>query len=169
VKYQKKRDALATRERKQVVVDGELDRILKRHGTLTAELMVDEARDPKSRLHRYFQWDDKRAADEYRLAQARSMIAASKFVLVLEDVSPAPDGAPHRPEVRRLVSAFKGEGFKMRNQALADGDTRAKLIENFIGRLRGWCNSTVDIEELAEVRSAIEEELSKMTRERQVA
>lgn len=166
MKYQKKNDAIATRERKQVIVDSELDRLMKKHGTLTAQLMVDEARDPKSRLHKYFLWDDQEAAEKYRLVQAQSMIAASKFVLVLQDAPAAPESAPHRPEVRRLVSAFRGEGFKMRNQALDEEETRAKIIENFVGRLHGWCNSTADIQELASVRAAIAESLAALKEER---
>lgn len=162
MKYQKKNEAIATRERKQVVVDAELDRLMKKHGTVTAQLMVDEARDPKSKLHKYFLWDDREAAEKYRLVQAQSMIAASKFVLVLQDVPAAPESAPHRPEVRRLVSAFRGEGFKMRNQALGNEETRAKIVENFVGRLHGWCNATVDIEELAPVREAIFDALSTL-------
>ncbi len=166
MKYRSKNDALVPREKKQVVVDSELDRIMKKHGSLTAQIMVEEARNPKSRLHGYFLWDDKEAAEKYRLVQAQSMIAASKFVLVLQDVPPAPEGAPHRPEVRRLVSAFRGEGFKMRNQALNEDDTRAKIIENFVGRLHGWCNSTQDIAELLPIRSAILDALSGLAKER---
>lgn len=166
MKYRKKNEAIVPRERKQLIVDGELDRLMKKHGTVTAQLMVDEARDPKSRLHKYFLWDDKEAAEKYRLVQAQSMIAASKFVLVLQEVSPAPDSSPHQPEVRRLVSAFRGEGFKMRNQALKEDETRAKIIENFVGRLHGWCNATVDIEELGPVRTAIADALSEMKGER---
>lgn len=162
MKYQKKNDALATRERKQVVVDAELDRIMKKHGRLTVQLMLDEARDPKSKLHKYFLWDDQEAAEKYRQHQAQSMIAASKFVCVLRDVPSAPESAPHQPEVRRLVSAFRGEGFKMRNKALEERETRAKIIENFVGRLNGWCDATVDIEELEPVRVAIAEALSEM-------
>lgn len=155
MKYQDKQKVVATRERKQVVVDGELDRIMKKHGAITAQLMVEEARDPKSRLHKFFLWDDQEAAEKYRLVQAQSMIAASKFVCLLQDVPAAPESRPHQPEVRRLVSAFRGEGFKMRTVALKEAETRAKLVENFVGRLRGWCNATIDIDELSHVREAI--------------
>ncbi len=160
MRYQKKNEALATRERKQVVIDDELDRILKKHGKLTTQLMIDEARDPKNRLHKYFLWDDKEAAARYRHVQAQSMIAASTFVCLLQDEPAAPESVPHRPEVRRLVSAFRGEGFQMRNEALRKNETRVKIIENFVGRLHGWCNATIDIEELAPIRAAINDALS---------
>ena len=125
--------------------------------------MVESARDPKSKLHKYFLWDDQEAADKYRLAQAQSMIQASKFVVLLQEDPGAPESMPHRPEVRRLVSAFRGEGFRMRNKVLEESDTRLKLIENFVSRLRGWCDSVIDIEELDSVRVAITESLSEMT------
>lgn len=41
---------------------------------LTPKMVVDDARSPTSPLHPAFQWDDKAAAEEFRLSQARQMI-----------------------------------------------------------------------------------------------
>lgn len=43
-------------------------------GCPTPQSVVDVARDPKSALHKYFEWDDKIAGDLYRLDQARSLL-----------------------------------------------------------------------------------------------
>ena len=51
-----------------------LDRIEKKHNGITPGKVVDDARDPKSDLHDYFDWDDTRAADLYRRRQARKLI-----------------------------------------------------------------------------------------------
>lgn len=50
------------------------------HGMLTPTLVVDEARDPGHPLHSHFEWDDARAAEEYRLEQARGLIQKVKIV-----------------------------------------------------------------------------------------
>ncbi len=47
---------------------------LKKDGKLTASGILAEASNPKSPLHSLFEWDDKKAAREYRLQQARQLI-----------------------------------------------------------------------------------------------
>jgi hypothetical protein len=42
----------------------------------TAERLLEVASDPKSPIHGQFEWDDSRAAKQYRLVQARVMIAS---------------------------------------------------------------------------------------------
>jgi hypothetical protein len=53
---------------------------LRTSGRLTAERVLDVARDPGSALHDAFEWDDGVAANEYRLIQARSVIRAVVIV-----------------------------------------------------------------------------------------
>lgn len=48
---------------------------------ITAEKVVEAARDPKHPLHRDFDWDDSRAAHHYRLDQARAIIASVRVVI----------------------------------------------------------------------------------------
>lgn len=43
-------------------------------GHLVPAAVVDAARDTKSVLHRHFEWNDKAAAEKFRLDQARSLI-----------------------------------------------------------------------------------------------
>lgn len=40
-------------------------------GRCTPQALVDEARDPKSKIHRYFEWNDATAAEQYRVLQAK--------------------------------------------------------------------------------------------------
>lgn len=66
---------------KQVPVEGSRSvavrralQALERSGKLTPEQVVDAARDEASPLHVYFEWRDDKAADAYRIEQARSLI-----------------------------------------------------------------------------------------------
>jgi hypothetical protein len=161
--YLSKEEAGRKRERKQVVVDRELDRLYKKHNTITTDLVLDAASNPKHALHTYFEWDDSVAAHKYRQAQATAMILASKMVAVLkaseDDGPPQVIGGSQQVEVRRLVNAYRGGGFKMRNEALKNLDSRAALVEKKKGVLRSWCSSVVDIQELATLRKLIEKHL----------
>lgn len=56
------------------VLQQTLERLRVEHGPLTAELLVEQATDPLSPLHQYFSWDDRAAAHQYRLFQARALI-----------------------------------------------------------------------------------------------
>lgn len=52
----------------------ELDRIREKRGTLNAEDVVEESRDKGSVLHDIFEWDNEKAADSWRIEQARGLI-----------------------------------------------------------------------------------------------
>lgn len=49
-------------------------------GFLRPADVVNYARDDKSALHEYFEWDDSAAAEKYRLAQARALIRVAVVV-----------------------------------------------------------------------------------------
>lgn len=154
--YATKQQAGVKQERKSVIVDRELDRLYKIHGHLTAEIVLNAAASPKNPLNPYFEWDDAEAAIKFRLQQATNLLLGSKMVVFLnQPKNAAPIATSHPVEVRRLVSAFRGEGFRMRNEVLNDADLRAAMIEKKIGNLRGWCDETVDITELQPLRQAI--------------
>lgn len=140
---------------KQLVVDTVLDVLYKQHGSVTTEFVLEAARDLKNPLHRYFDWDDSVAAEKWRKQQALSLIMSSKYTLVLDSKQSPPAVLGALPEVRKLLNAFRGEGFKIRKDALANGDSRRALIEKWKERLRSWMRETADIDELSELREAL--------------
>lgn len=144
------------RERKAVVVDRELERIYAAHGVVSVDAVLLEAGDKAHPLHSYFEWDDKAAGEKYRRVQAYSLIMGSKFVVqLIQNGTAEVRTVKESANVRRLVSAFRGEGFKMRNEALADGDMRKAIVESKKSALRSWCKGVIDIEELSPLRTAI--------------
>lgn len=61
-----------------------LDHYKSKHGInqeLTAAEVVDAARDPKSVLHKYFDWNDKSAAHKHRVDTARRLISSVRFIV----------------------------------------------------------------------------------------
>ena len=61
----------------------ELD-LIKSKTELTPENVVDAARSPKSFLHNYFEWDDRKGAEQYRLQQARQIVNHIIEVVVIQ-------------------------------------------------------------------------------------
>lgn len=64
---------------------------------LTTDAVIDDARDPSSPLHRYFEWDDSEAAEKYRQVQAGLLIRRVRVVW-----QPSKKSEPRR--VRAFVS-----------------------------------------------------------------
>jgi hypothetical protein len=54
-------------------------------GKCTPQALVDSARDAASVLHKYFEWDDAKAAEQYRLTQARYYMRSINIEYVTEE------------------------------------------------------------------------------------
>lgn len=64
-----------TREAHTVSIRERLAFLERRDGHVAPESVLKDARNPRSPLHREFTWDDKVAAHEHRLSEARKIIA----------------------------------------------------------------------------------------------
>lgn len=62
-------------EAKLNLIRARLAKILAADGTLTPTAVLQDARSPKSPLHDEFEWDDSVAGHQYRVTQARNLIA----------------------------------------------------------------------------------------------
>lgn len=56
----------------------------KNKGKVVPKVVVDDAKQKSSPLHDYFEWDDKKAGEGYRLQQARNLINHIVEVVVIE-------------------------------------------------------------------------------------
>jgi hypothetical protein len=66
-------------------IQAALEQIRKRHkGRITRKMVVDAARRKDSPLHRYFEWNDTKAAEKYRLDQAQELITRYVVVVVVD-------------------------------------------------------------------------------------
>jgi hypothetical protein len=82
------------------IVASELRKIEQECSVITPVVVVEKAASPKSPLHNFFEWDNSVAAEQYRLWQARQLIA--KVYIVPSD---APDSEP----VRAFVNVYSEE------------------------------------------------------------
>lgn len=80
-----------------------LQKIYDEHEKLTADLLVDEARDEESPLHSRFEWDDTIAGEKYRKVQANELIRSVEIVYH-EDANGA------QQKVRAFHSVTRADG-----------------------------------------------------------
>ncbi|MCH7719151.1 MAG: hypothetical protein IIB21_06740 [Chloroflexi bacterium] len=137
---------------KAQVLGQEIERLRRRRGHLTAQLVVDAASDPASRLHGEFEWDDTAAAAAYRLEQAGYLIRA--IVIVREPQNGDP----------RIVRAFvylqddeAGPIYTSISVAMGDPAMREQVLRRAWQELEGWRRRYSEYDELAKVFSAIDE------------
>jgi len=163
--YVNKAEAGIEEDSRKKIIDRTLDQIYQRRGTITPALLLEEARNPRSEVHGFFEWDDRVAADKHRLRQATDMILASKFVAVLQSArnsrTPSADAIAAAPTVRRFLPALRGEGFRLRTEVLSDADRRKEIVKRKKAVLRSWCREVVDIDELQTLRKLILDEIGE--------
>lgn len=144
----------------------ELQRLEKDYGRLTIDLVLEQARNPKSQLHVNFEWDDAKAAEAHRRDTARRLILACRQVAVLRRPNEKPIAVEGSKVRAWLPDRREGGAFVPRNDVLANARARAARIESMRERLRSWCNEAVDIFELEPLRACILTCLAKDERNR---
>ncbi len=159
---EKKGEQLAPPEptRKEIILP-ELERIRQNGGgILTAEDVVEEAADEDSPLHPYFQWDETKAAHEYRLWQARQIISAMVVVL---------------PTQKRSVFAYvsmradrqhPAGGYMAMVEVLSNATLRQRLLNEALADLLTWEKKFHRLAELAEVFEAISSVKKKVSKKK---
>lgn len=107
---------------KAQVVGTRLESLRKKHGKLTPAIVVADAKADTSPLHPAFEWDDKKAAAEYREVQAGYIIRSVEIVVSEEG------------QEDRIVRAFANiiedddQFFTSMTVALADPTSREYVL-----------------------------------------
>lgn len=108
-----------------------LEKIQKRHkGKLSTKAVLFEARNPKSKIHPYFNWKDGEAAEKWRLHQARLLINHVEVVYIhqeIEELYPqyinilnTNEDEKEEPERAYVDHITVGNSEFLRQQALTD-------------------------------------------------
>lgn len=128
----------------------ELQSIADSHdGVLRAHDVVSFARDPSTSLHSRFEWNNGKAAHEYRLWQARQLIRVSVTMLPKVDT-----------EYRAFVSLMpdrkeEGGGYRRTIDVLTKKSSRDQLLSQALAELERLQAKYEQLEELAGVFAAI--------------
>lgn len=130
------------------VAGKELERIEKKRGKITARAIVDESKPKNAALHPCFEWDNKKAADEYRLYQARCIV--TNLVVYAEEMP-----EHHVRAFVNVESPQKGEFVNVR-AALSNEEQRARVLKDALARLMAFKREFEGLEELANVLAEID-------------
>jgi hypothetical protein len=123
-------------------------------GPLTPETVLQHARDKASPLHRHFEWNNSKAAEEYRLQQAAWLLRTVKVRVVVKDTRSSARAFiavkvdPDEPSPRLQYVSLSA--------ALDNPDWRAQMIEQALRELESFRQKYAVLSELKTVIVAIE-------------
>jgi hypothetical protein len=113
----------------------ELTRVHKSDGDLSPERVVSLAKNQHSALHRYFEWDNDKAAHQHRLTQARSLIREARVHIV-------PRTEPRERKIAVSVPANQERTLVMPpvrlGTAMSDIEVEGQLYKSAIAELAAW-------------------------------
>ena len=138
-------------------ITAELKRIAEKNaGRLFPRDVVEEARPATSPLHNSFEWDDGKAAEAWRIEQARHLIQVS--VTVLPGVS-----SPVRAFVSLTSDRRDAGGYLTIEAVLGKVDLKEKMLKDAAAELAIFISKFKGIQELVDVT----ESAKKFLRSRQ--
>lgn len=133
----------------------ELEKIRKKNdGELNPQYVVNAAKSNRHKLHKFFDWDDTSAANEYRLTQARSIIRS--IVVVRPEL---PDKEFREYHVQRSKIEPRKQTYSTTAEIMQDPEARAELLQRALGELLAVRRKFVVLQELTIVFRAIDEVL----------
>ena len=108
-------------------IQDHIRRLEKSNGTITPEMVVNDAMDPDSPLHGEFTWDKTEAAWAFWMHQARKLIASVKITIITDSKTVKTVGYTRDPS-----KSGKEQGYISVEKAREDEETsRDILIEEF--------------------------------------
>ena len=122
--------------------------------TVTAESFLKESRPKESPTHSLFEWDDKIAAEKYRLRQATTIINQIQVEVIVKENKNASVNAPAFVNVMPKATGTKGM-FVSFTDAMNNEEMRKTVLKNAISELIAFKNKYNNYQELAGVIDAI--------------
>ncbi len=136
----------------------ELEKIRKKNdGELRKADVVESAKSARHKLHRFFEWDDSKAANDHRLWQAGRLIASIEVV-----IDEAPDkGTTRQYEISRSKTDPAKQSYQRLEDVMKTADGRADLMKRALSELIAVRRRYHMLQELAivfrEIDAVIEE------------
>lgn len=140
----KKIEAIATR----------LHQLEDEHEMLTADVVVQAARDPEDILHAEFEWDDSVAAERHRMSQARQLIRRVRLEVTTLNIKIA---APHYVAV-----TSPRPGYMALGRIKTEADLSRATIRGEIRRCIAAVERARAVADVLDLRDQMEDVLSRL-------
>ena len=131
------------------VVGKHFEKLEKKQGELTSQNVLDSARPEKSPIHSLFEWDDSKAAEQFRLKQASQLICNLSVEIETED-------KPVEVRAYMDVSEAKVGSYLNVKSAFENKDTREIVLRRALNELIAFKAKYKNLMELQKVFDAIE-------------
>ena len=131
-----------------------VEQLEEKNGEVTKEAFLDASRPEDSVTHALFEWDDRKAAESYRLDQSRHIINSLRVVYVKPD--------KEEVKVAAFIQTNKKDGaavYENIHDALKDEGKREVILNRIRGELNAFIARNQHIEELADI---LEESAQKL-------
>lgn len=125
-------------------------------GELTPADVIADAKSHNSPLHSFFEWSDTKAAEQYRLQQARGLIRAVVAVVVSAGV-PA-----QRMQAFVHIAEAGTPHYRSVDHAMSSERTREMVLRQAFKEFRAWQKRYEHLEELADLFKAGTEMLERI-------
>lgn len=130
-----------------------LDELSRKHGNITPAMLVREAVKKRSPIHRFFDWNDKTAAAEWRLAQARLILRCIKVVVTIEENA--------EPEIVRAFVHIKESGgdptYIPLKSVLSHEEWTMEMLDTAKKELAAFRDKYAMLKDLCSIMKAIDE------------
>jgi hypothetical protein len=127
--------------------------IKKRDGKITPKALVDHARSKDSPIHSLFEWNNAKAAEEYRLWQARELIVTVKI-----------DYSGQEIQTYHNIKVVEGnQGYYHWDDIKKDKNLLNEVIKNAITQLEYWQSKYETYQALSKVINREELEKAKQS------
>lgn len=133
----------------------EMEKIIQRDGQVTPESLLAESRDEGAPLHPCFEWDDAKAAESYRIVQARALI---RNITVIVD-TPQKQGETVRAFVN--ISREQKGAFVSIQSAIANNEQWERVMELAIMELQAFQKKYSVYAQMTDIVNDIEEVVKK--------
>ena len=138
----------------------ELEEIAAANGGLVRpEAVVEYARNPETALHSWFEWDDSKAAEKYRLHQARMRL---RLVLTMHPKAEI----KFRAYVSLKDDRYSGQGYRLTLDVMSESERREQILLEALAEFRAVEEKYRQYQELAEIFAAIERSEALLRRKR---
>ena len=117
------------------------------------EQVIKKAKNPKSELHKCFDWDDSSAANKYRLYQARLVI---NHLIVVTREAGNDEREPVQFRVMMKNENSKDSSYKQTLVMIRDEDEYKKLLDQAYRELHSFKQKYQCLSELAEIIALID-------------
>jgi hypothetical protein len=120
--------------------------------------VVDAAKSPDSPIHDFFEWNDKKASEKYRLHQARHYL--SHLEVVIDVKSGATQKAYFNVEIG--VNNERRRAYVVLDKALTEVDYRTQVIQRALDEVAYWEQKYHEYSEFASIFVAIDTTKEKL-------